>query len=376
MKKNIAILTQPLGHNYGGIIQNYALIRILEREGFFVETINRVDENPHSQVKRKMSFIKQYVIKKMLNKNILTTSDYRIIYKSLVNFLFSYSRLSQKIETTEELKKHFQKNRYDAVIVGSDQTWRPKYSPNIYNYFLDFLENDESIKKIAYASSFGTSEWEFNKEETHRCAELAKKFDAVSVREKSGVDLCSDYLDVKAEWVLDPTLLLTKEDYKAVVNKKNLPKRSGLFSYVLDENDKITKTIEHIADILELEHFTNQPKWRRNDKAGKSLEELKYPSVEGWLKAFDDADFVVTNSFHGTVFSIIFNKPFLTIVNKERGASRFHSLLSEFGLEYRLVEEGDENIKEIVQSPVDFRYANQRREELKKDSLEFLFTNI
>lgn len=369
-KKKIAILTQPLGHNYGGIIQNYALRKALKDLCCDSITINRIDENPHSKIKRALSFIKQYISSKK------SSNDTRLIYKELYDFLKSNIFLSQKIETTEGLKEHFQKNKYNIVIVGSDQTWRPKYSPNIYNYFLDFLSGNQSIKKIAYASSFGTSEWEFSDEETQKCSALVQEFDAVSVREQSGVDLCRDHLKIEAEWVLDPTMLLDKEDYLAVANSRELPKRTGLFSYILDENDNITSAINEVMKTLNVEHFTNQPKWRRNDKSGKSLDELKYPSVEGWLKAFDDAEFIVTNSFHGTVFSIIFNKPFLTIVNKERGAARFHSLLSEFGLAHRLIEEGDMNLKEIVQDPVDFSFANERIEKLRKNSMDFLKTSI
>lgn len=378
--KKIAILTQaPLGTNYGNTLQAYALQEVLKKNKYDVTVLDRVKSEIYAITHWNLSQIKNEILNYIDKKNRLTPSVFNEIFKDHFQFVNEQINISERLHTDAELKKHFHKNKYDTVIVGSDQTWRPKYSPNIYNYFLDFLENNESIKKIAYASSFGTSEWEFNKEETHRCAELAKKFDAVSVREKSGVDLCYDYLDVKAEWVLDPTLLLTKEDYKAVVNKKNLPKRSGLFSYVLDENDKITKTIEHIADILELEHFINQPKWRRNDKTGKSLEELKYPSVEGWLKAFDDADFIVTNSFHGTVFSIIFNKPFLTIVNTARGASRFKSLLEEFGLENRLIEENDdsfEQIEKIVHIPINYIPVNIKLEQLREKSLSFLLTNL
>lgn len=377
IKNKIAILTQaPLGTNYGNTLQAYALQEVLKKQNYEVTVLDRVRYEIYGITHWNLSQIKNGIFNLIDKKNRLTPRVFNEIFKEHFQFVHKNLNLSERLHTDEELKSHFQKNKYNIVIVGSDQTWRPKYSPNIYNYFLDFLSGNQSIKKIAYASSFGTSEWEFSDEETQKCSALVREFDAVSVREQSGVDLCRDHLKIEAEWVLDPTMLLDKEDYLAVANSRELPKRTGLFSYILDENDNITSAINEVMKILDVEHFTNQPQWRRNDKSGKSLDELKYPSVEGWLKAFDDAEFIVTNSFHGTVFSIIFNKPFLTIVNKERGAARFHSLLSEFGLAHRLVEEGDINLKEIVQDQVDFSFANERIEKLRKNSMDFLKTSI
>jgi exopolysaccharide biosynthesis predicted pyruvyltransferase EpsI len=216
-----------------------------------------------------------------------------------------------------------------------------------------------------------------SEEETIKCANLVQQFDAVSVIEESAVDLCKQFLNVAAQWVLDPTFLLSKEDYVQLFDKKKLPKRSGLYSYILDENDEIDEVINQVANLLNLEHFTNQPKWRRNDKTGKTLEDLQYPSVEGWLKGFHDAEFIVTNSFHGTVFAIIFNKPFLTIINNQRGAARFYSLLEQFGLENRIITTADTSmIPEIVNCTLDFSEVNIKLNELKKISSKFLLDNL
>src|SRR5690606_19965537 len=128
-------------------------------------------------------------------------------FRNTYSFIARHIVLSDKVASDLQLREHFRNNRYDAVIVGSDQTWRPRYSPNIYNYFLDFLR-DENVRRIAYASSFGTDKWEYNDKQTDRCSKLAKEFDMISVREKSGVDLCIRHLGVEALAVLDPTLLL------------------------------------------------------------------------------------------------------------------------------------------------------------------------
>lgn len=373
--KKIAILTQPLGNNYGGIIQNYALQKVLVDNGLQPVTINRIDFNPNSRLKIGLSIFKLWLLKKILNQKLFTTTDQKKIYYNNQQFIYKNINLSAKIDNTKSLLDHFRKKKYDAVIVGSDQTWRPSYSPNIYNYFLDFLEVDKEITKVAYATSFGTDQWEFTKEETQRCKELAKTFDKISVREKSGIDLCKKHLDFIPEFVLDPTMLLKKEDYLQLIASKNLPKRSGVFSYILDETDETYNVIEEVSELLKLEHFTNQPKNRTIEKKSTQLEDHVYPPLEGWLQAFSEADFIVTNSFHGTVFSIIFNKPFVSIAHSERGASRFHSLLSLFGLEDRLLTDKNK-LNEIVMKPIDYAVVNQKLEELRKHSISFLRTSL
>ena len=123
---------------------------------------------------------------------------------------------------------------YDAYVVGSDQCWRPRYNAFLSSMFLDFVKG-EKTKRIAYAASFGTDQWEFTQEMTSICVPLAQKFDFVSVREDSGLKLCKEHLGVNAVHVLDPTLLLTKEDYTHLIKAENEPQSKGtLFNYILD----------------------------------------------------------------------------------------------------------------------------------------------
>lgn len=119
-----------------------------------------------------------------------------------------------------------QKYGLDAYVVGSDQVWRPAFNlgPRLGNMFLDFAGDD--VKKISYAASFGCKEWEYTEEQERMCGKLAKRFDAISVREASGVDLCKEHFGVDATLVLDPTLLLNKEDYGKVCH--DVPKRRNI----------------------------------------------------------------------------------------------------------------------------------------------------
>ena len=121
--------------------------------------------------------------------------------------------MSQLFKDSIELNKYFAEEHFDCFMVGSDQVWRPRYSPCITDYFLKEIPVNTKALKIAYAASFGTSNWEFSEEDTLECARLAKLFDKISVREKSGIRLCQENLGIQAQYVLDPTLMLDAGDY-------------------------------------------------------------------------------------------------------------------------------------------------------------------
>ncbi len=206
----------------------------------------------------------------------------------------------QKIvrETVREIGYTRGKYGFDALIVGSDQVWRPMYNYNIEDCFLSFVSH-MNLKRVAYAASFGTDKWEFTQQQTEQCAVLAKRFDGISVREKSGVALCNKYLGVNATHVLDPTLLMKSQDYIKLCS--HISKREPfIFAYVLDESEEKIKSIVNFAERRGLPYFIKGADNTVSDD----------DTIELWLSYFRDAAFVVTDSFHGTAFSIIFNKDF------------------------------------------------------------------
>lgn len=366
-------MTQPLGHNYGGIIQNYALQRVLKDMGYVPETIYRVYENNNSKLKVFLSVIKQNIYKYLLRKNIITYTEHQKTLVNNINFLKKHINLSPLIDTDEDLAAYFKKNNFDSVIVGSDQTWRPKYSPNIYNYFLDFLIDNHQIKKIAYASSFGTEKWEYTELETQRCKELAQHFDAVSVREDTGIKLCKEYLKIEAIHLLDPTLLLTAKDYSELISRPE--ERKELFTYVLDESEEKLEFIKKTGEKLGLKVYRNQAA-NYNPAVKKRLRDYIFPPLEGWLQGFRDADFVITDSFHGTVFSIINKKPFLSLVNADRGAARFESFLSELGLKDRMLYDVKAMDMNILEKEINYDTVFEKLSLLKEESINFLKENL
>lgn len=331
----IAIITQPLRYNYGGILQNYALQLVLRRLGHDVTTI----ELPESERRSFSARIKEII------KNVLTAlSDKE---GRLLHFYGEWSdTLTLSTNMRQFIKRHIKEKKYqsypiskeyEAFVVGSDQVWRPMYS-NLDNAFLKFAEQWANKKRIAYAASFGTEEWEYTEEQTEKYKSLASLFDAISVREKSGIDICKKYLNVDATHVLDPTLLLTKEEYTLNLGlDSSNHNNTGLFYYFLDQNEYKRKLLVDIANQNGWNTYTVNSKV---EDTNAPLRERIQPPIEEWLQGFIDASFVVTDSFHGTVFSIIFNKPFLVIANPKRGLSRFNSLLGIIGQQYRMLYEG------------------------------------
>lgn len=315
----IGIITLALLDNYGGILQNYALQQVLKKMGHEPCTIDYVPlTNFYREFPRVFgSWLKTIYLR-----------VFKGVRRPFAKFLQPKKRpelfnnfISKNIQITEQLTKYTQdileKGKYDTIIVGSDQVWRSKYSMCIEDYYLNFAR-DYSSKKIAYASSFGVDEWEYSNKQTLFFAYLAKKFDSISVRENSGVLLCKEHLGVDASWVLDPTLLLKKSDYLKICEDVPQSHENYLAAYILDETDGVSEIYKKIAkeENLTIKFFA------ADFRASLSVEE--------WLAMFRDAAYIVTDSFHGTVFSIIFEKKFKCLFNEERGSARFKSLLSMY----------------------------------------------
>jgi hypothetical protein len=274
------------------------------------------------------------------------------------------------------LKK--QVEQANAIVVGSDQVWRKPYS-NIPEYLLEFSRGMK-VKRISYAASFGKDDLsEYGDKLIKKSAALAKKFDAISVREDSGVDICNEYWGVKAQQHVDPTLLLEKDDYLKLINEDlNVLKKSDgqIFTYVLDFDTNKDEIIDKVSSHLKMKSFDIMPPKPMTKKELKSNpNKFALPHVTQWLKSFKDADFVITDSFHGSVFSIIFNKPFIAIGNKERGLTRFSSLLRLFNLEDRLVSNSNGALS-IVDSPINWKEVNEIKLREKKRGIKYLKDNL
>lgn len=316
----IALLNLPFDNNYGGNLQRYALITVLKRQGYDIEHINVQLSYHLPWYKYPFSYTKRF-LKKMLgiDKRPICLEQYLCKEDTIKNqkakeFYNKYIPHTHVVTRKKDLYNF----HYDAYIVGSDQVWRKNMTSllGLESYFLDFIE-DKKIIKIAYGVSLGNEFNELTRREIKSLKYFYEQFDSVSVREDSALQLFDTYqwVSPQAIQVLDPTLLLTKEDYVNLINAKNTEPSSGdLFCYILDYNENKQQIICDIAEKKNLTPFI------------VTLDDGNV-SIEQWLRSFQDATYIVTDSYHGLVFSIIFNKPFTLIQNKKRGNSRFDSLL-------------------------------------------------
>lgn len=378
----IGILTQPLLRNYGGILQCYALCEVLKGLGHEVCVLDRHHYTPFlRKVLRTVKRTLLYCLGKEKKENILsiwmTAGQMRTISRHTSAFIDRNIPHTRPLMGTKELRQAADSEHIDAYVVGSDQVWRPVFSPCITNYFIDFDRRD-NVVRIAYAASFGVDTWEYSRKEQLACAGLAKKFNAISVREDSGVTLCCDYLEVLAEHVLDPTMLLEREEYEKLVINRNTPVIAGnLLTYILDPSPEKSEIVGSVSRKLGLTPFSVMPS-READCMNCAIypEECTSPAVEQWLRGFMDARYVVVDSFHGCVFSILFNKPFIAIANSGRGEARFTSLLKTFDLTDRLIHDTRELTDSLISAPVDWGRCNDILQSEREKSRLFLRTNL
>ncbi|MFQ1618104.1 polysaccharide pyruvyl transferase family protein [Aeromonas veronii] len=362
----IAILTQPLHNNYGGLLQAFALQHHLKNQGHDVLTVDfSCNRKPRFFGIKSIigNVVRKYVLRRPL-KSIFPVTDQqkRAIGQHTNRFTAEHIRTTQAIHSVKEFT-YIKQYQFDAYVVGSDQVWRPEYSPGMQAFFLDFLGDDASIKRVSYAASFGLDHCdEFSQNELDNYSRLLQRFDAISVRENSAVTLCREHFGVEASHVIDPTMLLEKNDYCRLVERDNSPISNGnMMVYVLDQSPEKQSIINNVATARGLKPYTVMP-----ESNGV------YPPVTQWLRGFMDAEYVVTDSFHGVVFSIIFNKQFIAIGNPGRGLARFTSLLNMFALEDRLISNINQLNEQLINKQINFSHVNDVLNQQKQFAEKFI----
>jgi len=318
----IALLNLPIDNNYGGNLQRYAVVKTLQDMGHDVEHVNLRFYYRLPWYNRPVYYAKRVLKKIFLRQDIKIFDTPQRLYEKKCSitdaFYKKYVPHTAVITDTKLLCKH---TDYDAFVVGSDQVWRKTIAAKNLPYF--FFEHLRNINKpkVACAVSFGTDVNELTEDEISYYRNLYKQFTAVSVREKSGLTILEHLgWDIpKAIHLLDPTFMLTKTDYQKIISTSETKTSKGnLFCYILDMTQEKDDVIKNIS----LEKKLTPYYVTLNDNV----------SIPQWLRSFNDAEFIITDSFHGLVFSIIFNKPFKLIRNEVRGNARFDSIIETFNL--------------------------------------------
>lgn len=334
---NIALLNLQYDNNYGGNLQRYALMTVLQRMGHDVTHLNLRCSYENSLIRNMLKTPKRLVKKFLKDPSVTIFSD-EYLKKRYDNacsitdpFYDKYINHTDVITNKEELHNY---TDFDAFVVGSDQVWRKDYASlfGIETFFFDWIPDDKV--RLGYAVSLGTNTGGYSESDFSQLSSYYSKFNALSVRESSSLEVLERYgwTSPKAEWVLDPTLLLSQEDYMALINDGTTKKTSGdMFCYILDPSPEKNIIIKEEEKKHDLQMFDV------NENGSKI-------GIQQWLRSFYDAKFVVTDSYHGLLFSLIFNKPFRLILNDKRGNARFESILKLFGFNSKGDDEIDRSI--------------------------------
>lgn len=352
--KKIAILTLPFDTNYGWILQLWALYHILCTKGYDVTILNR----------------KWNEKKPSLLKNCLRFVYYNSFAYTFAKFMQTKMEISPVFRTTAELCEYVKEKRFDVVIVGSDQVWRIEHTRGAdLNYFLDFV-NVENTKRIAYAASFGTDIWQGTEKETALVNKYLSDFTLVSVREDSGVSLCKNTFGLLAHHVLDPTMLLTEKDYSALF-RKHACNNNSIATYILNSSEWKESVIKKIQEMYHLDKVVSL-------YPHKHSRYHFYSSISHWLSSIESSKYVIIDSFHGMVFSVLFHRQFVVIANPRRGLTRFTSFLKQLNLSNRMVTEGEEveSVLEKLNKPINYKEVDSILTNLRKYSLELLLKSI
>lgn len=359
----VKIITRHAVANYGSILQAFATQKAIEKLGYDSEIINyiRYDEQGKNisdtmlrrNKKWNRNFITRFIYK------LLQTPVYNGSYKKFAKFRKGFLNESNVLYSCDEDLKELPDA--DVYCTGSDQVWG-KIGNVDYdkNYFLDFVP--EGKKCISYASSFGKSQ--ISNELINNLNNLLKKYSHITVREDSAVELLKK-MNMNSSQVLDPTLLLNRSEWEDVINN-TLKSKDYVLIYQLHEDKKLEKYAQEFAKKVNKPLIRISISLLYKFKSGK----LAYlPTPNEFLEYFKNCEYVITDSFHATVFSIIFNKKFVDILPLGTG-TRIVSLLKLLGLEKRIVN--DYNDFSLIGKDIEYNEINRRLEAERKKSINIL----
>ncbi len=363
MALKIALITIHWANNYGASLQVFATVKAL---GEFGEV--SVMDYRNNYINKGMTWIRfGYKPRDVLRigKDLLRLLPrYRVI-KKFENFSYQYLNLSSRLNHTDAFKKVA--NEFDIFVTGSDQVWNPKivseYNKLDTRYFLDFVHGK---KKFSYASSIGAHK--YNDVEKSIVKNLLDDYCCIAVREKDSSQYLSELLNRQVEHVLDPTLLYNKRQWLEFFNiSENKPDKPYILVYALKNDLLLKQIVEQLSETLRYEVITINQEPFTNYKCDKHVKDAG--PVE-FLKLFANASFVITNSFHGTCFSVNFNIPF-AIASPHVGAIRIENFLSSVGVQDRIIS-NEQQILEAISNKLDFNRINRKLKILVDDSKKYI----
>lgn len=369
MKNKIGIITFHASHNCGSMLQAYALQFVLKNK--FNKNVEIINFSNKGQQNLYSCLPKADTLRRFIKNVIYFTNIYQILRcrKEYQKF-YQYFSLSEKFyQYTNELCEV--DNIYEKIITGSDQVWNIKCCDADIAYFLSFSKKP----KYAYAISFGANNvFDYSNNRRNQYIEYCKDFVSISVRENNAKKWVDDALGIKSQICLDPTLLMTKNEWEQQFDlSKRLIEHDYIFCYTFGLNSKVNKFLKYISKKYKLPVYIIDPKeyvlrfcWKDKIKLAKHYGPISF------LNLMKHAHFIITTSFHGTVFSTIFEKTFWYIDNEKNSLDdRATTLLSQLHLMNRY-KSIDYLMKIDLLTPINYNKSKEAINQLKKDSFSFL----
>lgn len=358
----IGILTFHASHNYGSMLQAYALQEILRKIGYNSEIINLRTEIQKKLVPPPIKF--KYPIRSIRRILKFPINVYNLQKKHFLfeKFLSNNLILSKELSNKKEVEQYIIKKRIDTIIVGSDQIWNPGCWDFDESYILNF---DIPIKRVSYAPSIGSTPEHIDKKyyELFKCC--WSKFDYLSTREERSASFVRKLTGRNVQVVLDPTLLLKAEDYKNLYTHKNIIKEPYIFYYTPREEKGTFRIAKLLSEKLNMKILVTQdcPEYVGNNVIKKYA-----CGPKEFLNIIKNAKYTIGNSFHLLAFSLIFKKEFFLISKEED--SRMLNILEPIGLKDRLLTHDISKIE--IPSPINFSYIDSKLDEMRVVSINYL----
>lgn len=368
--KKIGIITFHNSYNCGSMLESYAMQTIIKKRGGNPQIIN------FSNIGQKEmygSFYKNNSIKNIIKNLFIISAQSRIKYNNLKYEEFKNKNfiLTPAYSTMAELDD----KNYSTVVAGSDQIWNITIPDADDAYFLPWVKN---ARKVAYAPSFGAKNLLKYSNSPEKYKKMINDFDALSIRENNGKKWIKDLCKKDVEVLLDPTLLLEKSDYEVIEKKDFFEKEKYIFFYAPDFKRDICKFVEKIAKKYNLKVITWSTKsycFKRVKSFGFQLAAYEDPSM--YLSLIKNAELVITTSYHGTIFSTIYRKNFITVKNGGMYGDddRVITLLKQLDMENRLIPYTFEEDFNYLQE-VDYTNYDIVLPKLKEKSIKYIDLNI
>lgn len=365
----IGLITYHSAYNYGSALQAYATQQAIENLGHTVEIINyRMKEQKQVYSLYRTKYGLKTFIKDLLQFPVHRQRKMRCL--AFESFFDTYMNLTDSFENPEEVSGFWDK--YELIVSGSDQIWNKhslEMEYNSWDYMYPYLLKDYGGKKVSYASSISN----MSDEELVKIAPYIKDFSDVSIREISSVKRIDNYLQKKVTNVLDPTFLLNKAEWIDALGLKNRKKEDYILYYSLESYGTFrrnVKKLKAIADkdktrVLVISPFVYQPMF------DESMELCSMMGPKEFLNAVYNAKKVITNSYHGTILAVNFEKDVFSLCENIGSEFRKTDILNLLGLEKRIIHDLSELTGNDFEK-IDYLNVQKKLDTLRQNSLDYL----